>query len=467
MSLSYKKTNIWESINEETCKEIYQYGSRYMDFLDKAQTERRASAEIIRHAEAKGFKPIEAYIEKGLVERGDKLYLNWMDKSVVLIVMGEDICRGMNIIGSHLDSPRLDIKANPLYEPSSERGSANLAYLKTHYYGGIKKYQWPTIPLAMVGVGFTKEAKRVDFNIGLDEADPVFYVPDLLAHLSQDQMKRTLSEGLKGEELNAIIGHSSYGAGKDSKAKVKDNVLKILKEKYGLIEEDFLVSELNLIPAMKARDIGLDKALIGAYGHDDKVCAYASLEAILGIENPEITSVALFVDKEEIGSVGATGMEGYFFENLLGQIISLKDSNPMLKARLALQGSRVLSADVTSALDPTFPEVHDINNVCLLGCGISISKYVGSGGKGGTNDANGEYLAELRKIFEDEGVVWQTGELGRIDLGGGGTIGHILAKYGARVVDCGTPMLSMHAPYELVSKADAYMTYRAYKAFYQ
>lgn len=468
MSLSYEKSNIWDNLDEKSYDQVMEYSSRYIEFLDKAQTERRAAKEVIEMAKANGFKSLDEIKESGSLNKGDKVYLNWMEKSVVLAVIGDDITKGMKIIGAHTDSPRLDVKPNPVYEPKAGTGaSSNLAYMKTHYYGGIKKYQWPTLPLALVGVAFTKAGEKVEINIGLDDNDPVFYVPDLLAHLSQDQMKRTLAEGIKGEELNAIIGHSSFGADKESKDKVKDNFLKIINEKYGLIEEDFQISELKFIPAIKAKEVGLDRGLIAAYGHDDKVCSFAILEAILKVENPEITSVALFADKEEIGSVGATGMEGYYLENFIAELISINNSDAMFKTRMALQNSKVLSADVTSALDPTFPDVLDHNNVAILGCGVTITKYVGSRGKGGTNDANSEYLAEIRRIFDDAEVIWQTGEFGKVDCGGAGTISYILAKYGADVVDCGTAMLSMHAPYELLSKADAYMTYKAYDAFYK
>lgn len=468
MTLSYEKTNIWDAVDEAGLKAINEYASKYMDFLDKAQTERRASKEIIEAAKEKGFISLEEAEKKGKVKKGDKIYLHFMNKAAVLLVAGDDINEGSKIVGAHIDSPRLDIKANPIYEGKDSTGkSASLAYSKTHYYGGIKKYQWTTLPLAMVGLAIDKDGKEIEIEIGLKDDEPVFYVPDLLAHLSREQDNRKTKDAIKGEELNAVLGHSSYGQDKDTSNKVKENILELLNEKYGLVEEDFLVSELNFIPAMKAREVGFDRAMIAAYGHDDKVCAYATLEAILNVEDPDITCIGLFADKEEIGSIGATGMEGFYLENFLARLIALNYDEPLYRARMALSKTKVLSADVSSALDPTWPDAQDNLNVAKVGFGICLTKYVGSGGKFGANDANAEYLAKVRKVFDDGGVIWQTGEIGRVDLGGGGTIAFILAKYGAEIVDCGTAMLSMHAPYELVSKADAYMTYKAYDAFFK
>lgn len=464
MSLEFKRTNVWEEADDSLYQEIMDFNEKYKSYLDVAQTERRAAAETIRLAEEKGFVNFEERKKQGALKKGDKIYFNFMDKALALMIMGENLKEGMNIVGAHTDSPRLDVKPNPLYEGSDD---ANLALMKTHYYGGVKKYQWVNIPLALVGVSFTKEGEKIEFNIGLDEEDPIFYINDLLIHLSKDQMAKTMKEGITGEQLNVVVGHSSKDADKDSKNKIKENILKILNEKYGMVEADFLVSELNFIPAMKAKDVGFDRAMVAAYGHDDKVCSFTGVEAILEVENPSRTAVALIVDKEEIGSTGATGMESYFFENLLGQIFALEGENALLNARMALQNSKVLSADVNTALDPSFPDVVESLNACRVGCGVGLAKYTGSGGKFGSSDANAEFLAELRKIFDDAGVIWQTGELGKVDQGGGGTIAFILAKYGAEVVDCGPGMLSMHAPYELISKADVYMSYKAYKAFFE
>ena len=369
----------------------------------------------------------------------------------------------MNIVGSHIDAPRLDLKPFPLYE------DGNMALLKTHYYGGVKKYQWTCIPLSLHGIVFTKDGNKIDISIGENQDEPVFYINDLLIHLSADQMQKKLSEGITGEQLNVVVGHrpmiSIDSEEKDIKDPVKENILHILNEKYGIIEEDFMLAEFEIVPADKARHVGLDSSMISAHGHDDRVCAYAGLEAIFDVETPEITAVSLFVDKEEIGSVGNTSMESKFFENMIAELIALQGEYSDLKVRRAFANSKVLSADVTVGFDPTFPEVLDKKNAAMIGHGVTISKYTGARGKGGCNDANAEYLAYVRKVFDQNEVIWQIGELGKVDQGGGGTIAYILAQYGAEVVDCGVPMLSMHAPLELVSKADIYMTYRAYSSF--
>ncbi len=384
--------------------------------------------------------------------------MNNKNKSVVLAIMGEDLEEGMNIVGSHLDCPRLDIKANPLYEENE------IAMFKTHYYGGIRKYQWPTIQLALHGFLINSKGEKLNISIGEDDNDPVFYITDLLPHLSAEQNKKTLSQGIEGESLNIIVGHSSYGI-EDEKNPVKKMVLQILNEKYNMTEEDFSVAELEAVPCAKARDVGFDRAMIAAYGHDDRICSYANLEAVLEVENPKKTAIGLFVDKEEIGSVGNASMAAKFFENFVAEIVFSQERYSEISLRRALSRSKVLSADVTAAIDPNYSSVMDSKNAAISGFGVSISKYTGSGGKFGCNDANAEYLAELRDIFNKENISWQTGELGKVDAGGGGTIAYILAEYGMEVVDMGTPMLSMHAPLELASKADAYMTKMAYKAF--
>lgn len=462
MKLSYERKNVWNEVDASENEQIMQYGQRYMDFLDASKTEREATDFIIKKAKEKGFISLEEALSRGKLESGMKIYYNNKNKAAVLMVLGKDLKEGMRIVGAHLDVPRLDVKPNPLYEEE------NLALLKTHYYGGVKKYQWTCIPLALHGVIYTKSGEEIVVNIGEDKDDPVFYINDLLIHLSKDQMAKTLAEGVTGEQLNVVIGHSSYGnQDEESKTKVKDNILKLLNEKYGIIEEDFQVAELEIVPSEKAKHVGLDKAMIAAHGHDDRVCSYAGFEAILEMENPEITSVGLFVDKEEIGSVGNTSMDGYFFENMVAELLSLENNNAMLEARRALSKSKVLSGDVTVGMDPSFPEVLEKQNAARIGGGICISKYTGARGKGGCNDANAEFMQEIRSIFDNGNVVWQTGELGKIDQGGGGTIAYILARFGAEVVDCGTPMLSMHAPMELLSKADAYMTKKAYAAFFK
>lgn len=457
--MSYNK-NAWFEIDKEEKNEVFEYGERYKKFLDSAKTEREACTEIIRQAEEAGFIEFNEALKNG-IKKGDKFYVNNRNKSVALIVMGENLEDGMNIVGSHIDVPRLDLKPNPLYEDQS------LTLLKTHYYGGIKKYQWPTIPLAMHGVYVNKEGEVKNVVIGEDENDPVLFINDLLPHLGKDQAKLSLAEGISGEQLNAVVGHCCYGADKNSKNPIKDNTLAILNRKYGMTEEDFATAEFELVPAGKSRDVGLDRSMIAGHGHDDRVCSYANLEAMLKVENPSITAVGLFVDKEEIGSVGNASMSSLFFENIIAEIFAQQGGNEFLKTRKAIQNSKVLSADVTCAVDPSFPEVNDKLNASVLGRGVTVSKYTGSRGKGGCNDANAEFLGEVRKVFNDNNVSWQTGELGKVDQGGGGTIAYILANYGAEVVDCGTPMLSMHAPIELVSKIDAYMTFKAYKSFVQ
>lgn len=459
MKLNYEKKNIWEELCEKEIDEIFEYGERYKNFLDNAKIEREATVTIIEKAKENGYVSLDEAL-KGKIKKGDKIYLNNKNKSVIMMVVGDDITEGMNIIGSHIDSPRLDLKQNPVYE------EGHMAYFKTHYYGGVKKYQWTTLPLALHGTAFTKDGKKLDIVIGEKEEDPIFYISDLLIHLSKDQRKKTMDEGITGEQLNVIIGHRSYKGKDEEKSPIKDSILEYLNKEYGLVEEDFLVAELTIVPAGNARDVGFDRSLIASYGHDDKVCAYASLEAMLKVESPKRTAVSLFVDKEEIGSVGNASMGANYFHNMVAEILNNQFENYSdVLLRRAFANSKVLSADVTVAFDPNFAEVTEKNNVALMGHGVAIAKYTGSGGKFGSNDANTEFLQELRTLFNENGVIWQTGELGKIDQGGGGTIAFILAGYGAEVVDIGTAMLSMHAPIELLSKADAYMTSKAYEVF--
>lgn len=455
--LELNSKSIWQLVGEEEHREIYAYGDRYKNFLDNAKTEREACKFIIAEAVKNGFVSFEEAI-KGKIKQGDKIYLNNKNKSAVLFVMGEDLTEGMRIVGSHIDCPRLDIKQRPLYE------DLEMAFLKTHYYGGIKKYQWPTIPLALHGYVVNSNGESFDIRIGENEDDPVFYINDLLPHLGADQNKKVLGEAIPGESLNIVVGHSSYGI-KEDKNPIKKAVLKYLNENYGIVEEDFMVAEFEVVPATKARDVGFDRAMIAAHGHDDRICSYANLEAILKTENPKITAVGLFVDKEEIGSVGNSSMSAKFFENAVAEILATGENYSDILVRRAMANSKVLSADVTAALDPDFKDVMDSKNAAVVGYGIAMSKYTGARGKSGCNDANSEFLVELRDIFKRDNVIWQTGELGKVDQGGGGTIAYILAEYGAEVVDMGTAMLSMHAPVELASKADAYMTFKAYKSF--
>ena len=460
MNLHYEKRNIWQEADQERLDEIYNYGERYKSFLDNSKTEREACEEVIKQAEENGYISLENAL-KGNIKKGDKIYLNNKNKSAVLMIVGDDLSEGMNIVGTHLDAPRLDLKQNPLYQ------DGDMALLKTHYYGGVKKYQWTTIPLAIHGVVMTKDGRKLKVNIGDNENDPVFYINDLLIHLSADQMKKTLAEGVTGEQLNVVVAHNARFQKKDAKDPIKDNLLKYLNKKYKVIEEDLLVSEIEIVPASKARDVGFDRAMIAAHGHDDRVCSYAALEAILNSNESNRTAVAMFVDKEEIGSVGNTSMGAVFLENMVAEILSQRKDYSDILVRRAMANSKVLSGDVTVAFDPSFPDVNEKSNTSLLGHGVTMCKYTGSRGKGGSNDANAEFIAELRELFDKENVIWQTGELGKVDQGGGGTIAYILAGYGAEVVDLGTGMLSMHAPLELLSKADAFMTCKAYHAFYK
>ena len=435
-------------------KEVMAYGEKYKAFLDTARTERLASDEIIARAEAKGFKPV--YDMKSL-KPGDKVYWNQKGKSVILAVIGEEpVHEGIKIVGSHIDSPRLDLKANPVHE------QGGIVYFRTHYYGGIKKYQWTTIPLALIGVIFTKDGKKVEINIGMDDKDPVFYISDLLIHMAQDQMKKPLAEGVTGEQLQAIAWTNS-----EEKTKPKEAFMNMLREKYGIEEEDFAAAEFELVPAMKSRDVGFDRSLIAAYGQDDRVCSFANLEAILNAKPGTKTQAALLTDKEEIGSYGNTGMESSYFVKFVMKLLALQGKTTILDFYETMENSEMLSADVNACLDPMFPEVSEKDNASFLGYGINLTKYGGARGKAGSNDANAEFLQKIRTIFNEAGVCWQIGELGKVDQGGGGTIAFMMADWGAEVVDCGTAMLSMHAPYDLLSKADAYETYLAYKAFFE
>ena len=468
MDLSYKQKSAWENLTKAELSELGRLSDSYLDFLNNGKTERECTVEIIKQAKKHGFKSLEEVIKSGSAKKGTKVYLNNKEKSVVLMVLGDDITQGMNIIGAHIDSPRLDLKQMPLFEES------NMAFLKTHYYGGVKKYQWTTIPLAIHGVIFTKEGKKVDICIGEDEKDPVLFINDLLIHLSKKQLQETMSEGITGEQLNILVGNQKPASKEkkddkkeEAKNPVKENILKILNEKYGIVEEDFRVAELEVVPAGKARNVGFDSSLIAGHGHDDRVCAYTTLKAILEVESPKRTAAALFADKEEIGSVGNTGMQALYFENMVAEIAALNKNYRDIDVRRAFANSYMLSADVSAGFDPAFPSVFEKMNSAYVGNGICINKYTGSGGKGGSNDANAEFLQRVRKIFDDNKVVWQTAELGKIDAGGGGTIAYIIAKYGAEVVDCGVPVLSMHAPFEILSKADLYMAYKAYRAFYK
>lgn len=460
MNLKHEFRDAWKvERDNNNIEEVMKYSKEYMNFLDNGKTERTSAKEVIRIAKEKGYISIDEAISKGKVAPGDKIYANNKDKSVALFLIGnQPLEKGMRIVGGHLDVPRIDLKANPLYQ------EANLGFFKTHYYGGIKKYQWTALPLALHGVVILNDGTKVDICIGEDESDPVFCITDLLIHLSGDQMQKKLADGITGEGLNLLIGHMPLEG--EEKESIAANILKILNEKYNMIEEDFLSAEIEIVPAGKARDLGFDRSMVLAYGHDDRVCSYAGVKAILDSEAVEYTGVALCVDKEEVGSQGNTGMHSKFFENTVSELIALQENYCELKVKRAMANSKVLSADVAAGYDPNFPDAYEKRNSAYLGRGVVISKYTGARGKSGCNDANAEFTAEVRRIFNKADVVWQTAELGKVDQGGGGTIAYILANYGAEVIDCGVGVLNMHAPNEIVSKVDIYEMYKGYKAFY-
>lgn len=449
----YKRINVYETADEKTMKAIFDYAEGYKKFLGECKTEREACAYIVEEAEKKGYKQFD-FSEK--VKKGDKLYYNNRGKAVFIIKIGTgDIKKdGIRIVGSHIDNPRLDLKQVPLYEDNG------VAFAKTHYYGGIRKYQWATIPLALHGVVAKKNGEVVTVKIGEEDSDPVFYVSDLLPHLAAKQNAKTLGEAIEGENLNIWLGNIPYGEKEDDKT-VKKNLLKILEEKYGIEEEDFLSAELSLTPSFKPKDIGFDRALVGGYGHDDRVCSYAAFTAAFDTESDKQTSITLLVDKEEIGSEGSTGMQCCLLRDIIDVIA---DSFGVTSAAVRV-ASKCLSADVNASFDPNFPEVSEKLNATFLSCGAGITKYTGARGKSGSNDASAEYVAFLRKLFEDNGVVYQTGELGKVDAGGGGTIAKFVANMNIDTIDIGVPVISMHSPYEVISKADLYMNYLAFKAF--
>ncbi len=460
-NLLRESITIWDKGSEKYFKEMNDFCQDYKSFISASKTEREAVENIVAIAEANGFIDLAEAIKtnKKLVP-GDKIYATHKDKCVVLITLGaEALEQGMNIIGSHLDTPRIDLKQNPLYE---EEG---FAYLDTHYYGGIKNYQWVTIPLAIHGVIVTEDGKKINVTIGEDEQDPVLFITDLLPHLSKDQYDKKIKEAIEGENLNILVG-SIPVEDKEAKSRIKLNILKLLNDKYGITEEDFISAELEIVPSGKARDVGFDRSMVAAYGHDDKICAYTSLRALIEAKAPKKTAVALFVDKEEVGSIGSTGMKSKFFMNTISELINLTEEYSSLKVNRALANSKMLSADVVAAFDPLYPAVHEKKNTSYLGKGIVMVKYTGNGGKGGCNDANAEFLGQVREVFNKNKIIWQTTELGKVDQGGGGTIAYILAEYGMDVVDCGIALLSMHAPWEIASKADIYEGYRAYNSFF-
>ncbi|MBR5473199.1 MAG: aminopeptidase [Clostridia bacterium] len=450
--LFYEKKNGLLKSSDETLSKMQEYCEGYKAYLDAGKTEREAVATAISLAEAKGFVP---FVIGNKYSAGDRVYFNNRGKTVAFAVIGEDAAdKGINITAAHVDSPRLDLKPNPLYE------ELELALFKTHYYGGIKKYQWTALPLALHGVFAKKDGSVVEVNIGEDDADPKFVINDLLPHLAREQSKRTLSDGIRGEELNVLIGSMPFKSDEGSEL-VKLNILKILNEKYGITEEDFLSAELELVPAAKASDIGFDRSLVGAYGQDDRVCAYPALTAILEVDAPQKTAIAILADKEEIGSMGNTGLQSDFLNHVIHDICVMQGCDETVAKR----NSKCLSADVNAGTDPTFQDVMERRNASFLNYGVVVTKYTGGGGKGGTSDASVEYVAEVRAMLDNADIIWQTGELGRVDAGGGGTVAMYVANLGIDVVDLGVPVLSMHAPYETTAKLDVYMCYRAMYEF--
>ena len=455
-----ERKNAWAKYDESGLAKIEAFAKAYCAFIDNGKTEREWVVQAVEASKEAGFIDLKEATAKGRrLKAGDKVYVNWMNKSFVSFVIGKKpLEQGMNILGAHIDSPRIDVKQNPLYEDS------DLAYLDTHYYGGIKKYQWVAQPLALHGVICKKDGSAVTVAIGEKENDPVFYISDLLPHLAQDQMTKTAAKVIEGEELNLIIGGKPVK--NEDKESVTEGVLAILKETYGVEEEDFLSAELEIVPAGKARDVGFDRSMIAGYGHDDRVCAYPSMQAVIDFEGvPEYTICAVLTDKEEIGSVGATGMNSRFFENIVAELCDLAGAKGDLALRRVLSNSRMLSSDVSAGFDPNFPSAFEKKNTAFLGRGVCFNKYTGSRGKSGSSDANAEYMAHLRAILDAEDVSFQTAELGRVDLGGGGTIAYMCAKFGMNVIDSGVAVLSMHAPYEVISKVDLYEAYRCYCTF--
>ena len=492
--------NIWESYDETQLKAVYEFADDYKNFLNESKTEREAIDTIVNDIEAAGYRELNTLIGgKTKLKKGDKVYSVWMNKSIIIFQIGSDpLEAGLNILGAHIDSPRLDVKQNPLYE------DGGFAFLDTHYYGGIKKYQYVAMPLALHGVVVKKDGTTVQLNVGEDEDDPVFFISDLLIHLAADQLSKKASNVIEGEALDIIVGHrplmiKGKAAKEDEKAEEKDKaednltegekyaaeyvkkeikdavdatkavkrgVMAILYDLYGIEEEDFISAELEIVPAGKARDAGFDRSMVLGYGHDDRVCAYPSMRAILEAKDLKRTACCILVDKEEIGSVGATGMQSRFFENAVAELMNLtKEGYSDLALRRCLANSCMLSSDVSAGFDPSYASSFEKKNAAFLGRGLVFNKFTGSRGKSGSNDANAEYIAEIRRAFDGEGIVYQTAELGKVDVGGGGTIAYILALYGMNVIDSGVAVLNMHAPYEATSKADIYEAYRGYVTF--
>lgn len=468
-----ERENAWKSYTDKDLEKLEKLSGEYIDFISDNKTERECVSASIAMAEKAGYKPLAEAIKKGRkLKAGDKVYAQTHGKALILCALGTDPLEdGFNILGAHIDSPRLDAKQNPLYE------NTDIALLDTHYYGGIKKYQWVTLPLAIHGVIALKAGKAIEVRVGEDPHDPVFCISDLLPHLGQEQMKKTAAEVIDAETLDVIVGSRPLVFEADElddapewqrtaeKEPVKASVLKYLAEYYGIEEEDFLSAELEIVPAGRAREMGFDRSMIIGYGQDDRVCAYTSLVAQLAIDNPKRTAVTVLVDKEEIGSVGATGMESLFFENTIAELMELAGEGGQIKLRRALANSKMLSSDVSAALDPSYASVFEPKNAAYMGRGLVFNKYTGARGKSGSNDTSAEFVAEVRRVMDGAGVAFQTAELGRVDIGGGGTIAYIPAKYDMDVIDSGVAVLSMHAPWEVTSKADIYEARKGYEAF--
>lgn len=454
-----ERKNTWLSYNEEDKKNLEVLAADYKEYLTNGKTERECVKESVKLAQRAGYKDLEHFIaEERQLKPGDKVYRTWMDKTIVLFQIGsKSMEEGLNILGAHIDSPRMDLKQNPLYEDTE------MALLDTHYYGGVKKYQWVTLPLALHGVVIKKDGTTVEISIGEKDTDPVVGVTDLLIHLSGQQLEKKAKVVIEGEDLNVLIG--SRPAKDEEKDAVKKEMLSIFQEQYGIEEEDFLSAEIEVVPAGPARDFGLDRSMIMSYGQDDRVCAYTSLAAMLNVEDAERTTCCILVDKEEIGSVGATGMHSRFFENTLAEIVALTGEYNELRLRRILQNSHMLSSDVSAAFDPNYPQVMEKKNAAYFGKGLVLNKYTGSRGKSGSNDANPEFVAKLRRMFDDNEVAFQTAELGKVDEGGGGTIAYIPAAYAMDVIDCGVAVLNMHAPWEITSKSDLYEVEKGYEVF--
>lgn len=458
--------NVWEKYDKNDLEAVNALSDAYRAFLDNGKTERECIDQIVNRIEEEGYVELDSLIKEGkTLKAGDKVYSVCMNKSIVMYQIGKKaMTEGLNILGAHIDSPRLDVKQNPLYE------DGGIAYLDTHYYGGVKKYQWVTLPLALHGVIVKKDGTTVLVNIGEEDDDPVFFVSDLLIHLAAEQLEKKAAKVIEGEALDIVVGNMpvfNKEKEKEEKEAVKKNVLQILKEMYDVEEEDFLSAEIEVVPAGHAREAGFDRSLVLAYGHDDRVCAFTSLEAMLEVNNPERTTCCILVDKEEIGSVGATGMQSHFFANTVAEVMNLLGEYSELNVRRCLQASYMLSSDVSAAFDPSYAASFDKKNAAFLGQGMVFNKFTGSRGKSGSNDANAEYIAQIRKIMDENGVSFQTAELGKVDVGGGGTIAYILALYGMNVIDCGVAVLNMHAPWEAISKADLMETKKGYKVFLQ